>query len=123
MSTYTRLFADADGRARFEDCELRLSPEHPRLDQLGVSDRMPAIAAFFVRAPAGGSHPEQPESRRQLVVGLTGECTVTASGETRLVRPGDVLLVEDTDGFGHSSQTTDGFTALMIPLGDQPEAA
>ena len=119
MPTYVRLFADADGHARFEDCELQLSPESPRLDQLGVSEPLPASAAFFVRAPAGGSHPEQPESRRQLVVGLSGECTVTASGETRVVRPGDVLLVEDTDGFGHSSQTTEGFTALMIPLGDQ----
>jgi quercetin dioxygenase-like cupin family protein len=118
MSTYLRLFADADGHARFEDCELTLSPERPRLDQLGVSEPLPALAAFFVRAPAGGSHPEQPESRRQLVVGLSGSCTVTASGETRVVRPGDVLLVEDTDGVGHSSETTEGFTALMIPLGE-----
>jgi hypothetical protein len=122
MSTYTRLYADAEGRARFEDCEMRLSPENPQLDQLSTSEPLRTSAAVFVRAPAGGGHPEQPESRRQLVVVLSGACTVTASGETRVGLPGDVLLVEDTDGFGHSSQTDVGFTALMLVLEDQGPA-
>ena len=32
------------------------------------------------------------------------------------VAPGDVLLVEDTEGSGHSSRTGPGFTAIMISL-------
>ena len=41
---------------------------------------------------------------------------VTATGETRTFGPGDVLLVEDTDGFGHSSNTPDGFVAAFVVL-------
>ncbi len=59
MVPITRLYADADGHARFEDVEIALFP------------------AFG---------------------------------------PGDVLLVEDTDGFGHSSRTPDGFVAAFVVL-------
>ena len=41
---------------------------------------------------------------------------VTATGETRIFGPGDVLLVEDTEGFGHSSRTSDGFVAAFVVL-------
>ncbi len=81
-----------------------------------MSEPLRALAAMVVRAPAGGGHPEQPEDGRRLVVVLSGECEVTASGETVVGRPGDVLLVEDTTGTGHSSSTTTGFEALMIVL-------
>ncbi len=47
---------------------------------------------------------------------LSGTCTITATGETRSFGPGDVLLVEDTTGSGHSSTTSDGFTALLASL-------
>ena len=47
---------------------------------------------------------------------MSGEVEITASGETRVGRPGDVLLVEDTEGSGHSSRTGPGFTAIMISL-------
>jgi quercetin dioxygenase-like cupin family protein len=72
--------------------------------------------AVVFSAPAGNGHPEQPESRRQLAVVLSGTCNVVASGETRTCRPGDVLLVEDTDGEGHSIWTDEGATFLMIAL-------
>ena len=83
---------------------------------LSVSTPLLASAVVVVRAPAGGGHPEQPEARRQLAVLLSGHCTITATGETRSCGPGDVLLVEDTTGPGHSSTTSDGFTALLISL-------
>jgi hypothetical protein len=56
------------------------------------------------------------EARRQLAVLLSGSCTITATGETRCCGPGDVLLVEDTTGWGHSGDTSDGFTVLLISL-------
>ncbi|HLK95175.1 MAG TPA: cupin domain-containing protein, partial [Nocardioidaceae bacterium] len=77
---------------------------------------LPASAAVVICAPAGGGHPQQPEARRQLAVMLSGTCTITATGETRSFGPGDVLLVEDTTGSGHSSTTSDGFTALLVSL-------
>lgn len=116
MPQFIRLYSDPDGAARFEDWVVPLTPEHPAIDELSVSVPLAADAAVFVQAPPGGGHAQQPEARRQLVVILAGECDVTASGETRTGRPGDVMLVEDTTGPGHSSQTRAGFLGLMIAL-------
>jgi quercetin dioxygenase-like cupin family protein len=116
MPTFIRLYTDADGKARFGDWNVTLTPERPALDELGISDPLVASALVFVRAPAGGGHGQQPEARRQLAVVLAGECEVTASGETRVGRPGDVIRIEDTTGEGHSSRTSEGFLAAMVVL-------
>ena len=111
-----RLFADEDGKARFEGWGPELLPEVPGPGELSASAPLLASAALGGGGPGGGGHPEQPESGRRLVVVLAGECEVTASGETVVGRPGDVLLVEDTTGTGHSSRSATGFEALMIVL-------
>jgi hypothetical protein len=116
MLRYTRLFTDEQGMARFDDVDVLLHPDNPSPDTLSVSEPMPASAVLFGRAPAGGSHPEQPESRRQLMICLSGSGEITASGETRVFRPGDVLLVEDVEGVGHSSSTSEGFTVVAVVL-------
>ena len=116
MLQYTRLFSDEQGVARFEDVEVRLHPDDPRPDALSLSEPIPATAVLFGRAPAGGSHTEQPESRRQLMICLSGSGEITASGETRTFGPGDVLLVEDVEGVGHSSATVEGFTVIAVVL-------
>jgi quercetin dioxygenase-like cupin family protein len=116
MPAFLRLATDDTGRARFSDWDPAVRPEHPEPHGLSVSTPLLASAVVVVRAPAGGGHPEQPEARRQLAVLLSGHCTITATGETRSCGPGDVLLVEDTTESGHSSTTSDGFTALLISL-------
>jgi quercetin dioxygenase-like cupin family protein len=114
MVRYTRLFSDEQGTARFEDVDVALDPDDPAPHELSVSEPMPATAVLFGRAPPGGSHPQQPESRRQLIVCLSGSGEITASGESRVFRAGDVLLVEDVDGVGHSSSTSEGFTVVAV---------
>ena len=116
MVPVTRLYADRDGHARFEDTEIALAPDDPPPDQMSMSQPWPASAVLFGRGPAGGSHADQPEHRRQLVVGISGRVEVTASGETRTFGPGDVLLVEDTEGSGHSSRSAEGFLAAFVVL-------
>jgi hypothetical protein len=113
---YTRLFTGGDGTSRFEDVEVPLHPETPSPDELAVSGPLQASAVLFAAAPANGSHGDQPESRRQLIIGLSGTSEVTAGGETRTFTPGDMLLAEDLEGVGHSSRTTDGFTAVVVVL-------
>jgi hypothetical protein len=83
---------------------------------MSVSHPWPAAAVLLGHGPAGGSHPKQPEHRRQLVIGISGRVEVTATGETRTFGPGDILLVEDIKGSGHSSHTPDGFTAAFVVL-------
>jgi hypothetical protein len=116
MPQYTRLFSDAQGQARFEDVQVAFEPDDPHPDEFSVSAPMAARAVLFGRAPAGGSHPEQPEARRQIMICIEGSGEITASGETRTFRVGDVLLVEDVDGVGHSSSTAEGFTVVVVVL-------
>jgi hypothetical protein len=116
MVRYTRLFTHDDGYSRFEDIDVPLTPDVPVPGQLSVSDPMPAAAVLFAAAPADDSHPEQPEARRQLIIGLTGSVEVITRDETRVFGPGDALLAEDLDGPGHASHTSDGFTAVVVVL-------
>jgi quercetin dioxygenase-like cupin family protein len=122
MLPITRLYADEHGLARFQDIEISFAPDDPPPDVMSVSEPWQASAVLFGRGPAGGSHPEQPEHQRQLIVGISGTVEITASGETRTFRPGDVLLVEDTTGVGHSSRSSEGFTAAVVQL-EPPHAA
>ena len=116
MVPITRLYADDDGHARFEDIEIPLVPDDPPPDAMSVSQPWQAVAVLLGHGPAGGSHPKQLEHWRQLVIGISGRVEVTATCETRTFGPGDILLVEDTKGFGHSSRTSDGFVAAFVVL-------
>jgi hypothetical protein len=115
MSTFLRITNDEHGLARFTNLDVALRPEP---DGLTMSAPIAVSNALVFNAPPGHGHPEQPEARRQLAVILAGSCTVTASGQTRTGRPGDLMLVEDTVGAGHSSTTYEGCTVLMIALAD-----
>lgn len=117
----TRLYSDKQGHSRFEDVDVVFAPEDPPLGATSVSEQLSAAAVLFARAKAGGGHGEQPEDQRQLAVGISGTAEITASGETRTFGRGDVLLIEDTEGFGHSSRTTDGFVAAIIVLAPPPD--
>ena len=116
MLPVTRLYADEHGHARFEDVEICLAPDDPPPDVMSVSEAWQASGVLFGRGAAGGSHSEQPEHRRQLVIGVSGTVEVTATGETRTFGPGDVLLVEDTTGVGHSSRSSEGFVGAFVLL-------
>jgi hypothetical protein len=48
MVPVTRLHADRDGHARFEDTEIALAPDDPPPDQMSMSQPWPAFLAAFV---------------------------------------------------------------------------
>ena len=107
MSTYPRLYVDADVESHFEDLEIDLAstdyaPPAPPLD---LASFTPATQFGFMRAPAGWSSDWHPSATRNIFFVLSGEWDVTASdGETRRFAAGSVLLVEDTSGTGHASR-------------------
>lgn len=113
---YTRLFTGPDGTSVFEDIDVPLSPDPPLPHELSIAAPFGLPNVIVAGGPAGGSHQEQPESRRQLIIGLTGSAEVIANGVTRILGPGDILLAEDTEGRGHSSRSTEGFTAVVVVL-------
>ena len=118
-----RLFTDAGGESRFEDAEIELiASDYVSLaPPLYLSDSRAATQFAFMKAPAGWASDWHPSSGRNLFFVLSGEWEVTASdGETRRFVVGNVLLVEDTSGKGHSSRVvseTDSLAA-MVQLGN-----
>ena len=79
----------------------------PPAPPLYLATATPANELSFMKAPAGWSSDWHPSSGRNLFFVISGEWEVTAgNGEARRFGVGGVLLVEDTEGKGHSSRVT-----------------
>ena len=102
---YIRVYNDADGRSRFEDCEISFAsavfaPPAPPLD---VSTAVPAREMLFIQFAAGWTDPAHPSPARQWMFILSGRGETTAGDETRAWGPGVVFLLEDTSPPGHAT--------------------
>lgn len=85
-----RLWTGPDGRSHVERTTLPLDLARPAAD-VSISESPPGAALDWHDAP-----------HRQLVLTLSGTLDfVTRDGETFTLRPGDILLAEDTTGSGH----------------------
>jgi quercetin dioxygenase-like cupin family protein len=102
---YLRVYSDADGESHFEDVRVATSARRSPVSEarVEVSEPFPVTGLLFRHVVAdhdpGTPHPAP---RRQFVVHLAGAAEITVSdGERRRIKPGDVVLVEDTTGKGH----------------------
>ncbi len=115
-----RLFADEAGESHFEDIEIDMStiqyaPPAPALD---ISEPTEASRFFWFRFPKDWHDAAHPSPRRQLFVVLEGQVEGwTSTGDARIFKPGDRLLMEDTIGRGHGARPLNGEAlALVIAL-------
>jgi quercetin dioxygenase-like cupin family protein len=70
--------------------------------------RTDVIAIHFKETPAHSSYDWHPDPEPQYVITLSGTLEFTTpSGETFVLRPGDVLLAEDNVGAGHKWRLID----------------
>ena len=70
--------------------------------------RTDVIAIHFKETPAHSSYDWHPDPEPQYVITLSGTLEFTTpSGETFVLRPGDVLLAEDNVGTGHKWRLID----------------
>jgi hypothetical protein len=120
-ASYTRLFTDEVGVARFEDLDVELAPGFavPPAEPLHSAPFLPTEGSLWVGAPTGwrGDAPH-PAPRRQLFVTVRGEYQVTAGdGSIRRFPVGSVLLLEDTTGTGHSTRITSGEDCIVFAVG------
>jgi hypothetical protein len=96
------LYTDATGESHFRDIEIDWVEER-RGSKL--SKRLPATGLFFRETKADNDLDFHNAPRRQYIVNLDAGVRLTASdGESRVIGPGEVILVEDTTGKGHRSQ-------------------
>ena len=110
MAIY-RVFSDANGESHIEDLKLE---EHPELGALlNVSE---VRVQEFDGSRQMDFHP-LPE--RRLIIHLSGEVEIGASdGAKRVLRAGDIRLMEDVTGKGHSHHDLSPSGAVYILLND-----
>lgn len=110
------LYADDDGETHWRDIEVEWV-ETRNFSKL--SARLPATGLIFRQTSADYDLDWHPAPRRQYIVNLDGGVKITASdGEVREIGAGEVILVEDTSGKGHLSQSIGGKMrhSLFIPI-------
>ncbi|MGH7418570.1 MAG: hypothetical protein ACREKB_12415 [Candidatus Rokuibacteriota bacterium] len=99
------LYTDASGESHFRDLEVEWA-EETRSGKL--SKRLPATGIIFRQVPPTYDLDWHPAPRRQYIINLDAGVRLTASdGESRVIGPGEVVLVEDTTGKGHLSKAVD----------------
>jgi hypothetical protein len=118
QARYLRLYTDVGGESHFEDLEMALLPVDfaPPAALLNLARFLPTGQSLWVGLPVGwGGETPHPSPYRQIFCVLQGECEVTASdGSLRLFAAGNVLLLEDTWGKGHSTHVTSKVDVLIF---------
>lgn len=105
MIRCVRIWTGRDGNSLFEAGTIDLAGGE-RGDVL--SDKALASSISFRETKSGGTFAPHDAPVRQLVITLSGTLEFrTASGQTFVIRPGDILLAEDTAGTGHSWRLID----------------
>ncbi|OPY84841.1 MAG: hypothetical protein A4E71_02481 [Smithella sp. PtaU1.Bin162] len=97
-----RLYTGEDGESHFADIEIELEDGGP----IGkLSKKIKATGIIFRETPADYDYDWHNAPQRQFIIMLDAGVEITvSSGETRIVKAGEVLLVEDTKGRGHVSK-------------------
>jgi hypothetical protein len=100
------LYVDEKGDSHFRDINVDAESEGPGGK---VSKRFPATGIIFRTTSSAYNYDWHTAPRRQYIINLDAAVRITASdGESRVIGPGEIFLVEDTQGKGHVSQAVDG---------------
>ena len=100
MIRCVRIWTGSDGNSQFEEGAIDLT-DGARGDLLSGSSS--TISVSFQETRSGGRFAWHDAPARQFVITLSGTLDFqTRSGEHFMIRPGDILLAEDTTGSGHS---------------------
>jgi quercetin dioxygenase-like cupin family protein len=118
---YTRVYTDADGETHFEDLETAGRTGQARESDLvgTVSETFPVSGIYFREVVQESSDEPHNAPFPLFIIGLRGRFSVEVSdGEVREFAPGEVLLVEDTTGKGHTTRRVgdEPRATLMAPL-------
>lgn len=117
---YTRLYADEAGESHFEDVEVEFQEVDyaPPAPPMGLSEMVKATQTGFLLASLDWKGETwHPVSVRQFMVVVAGRFAATVSdGNRREFGIGEVLLLDDTHGKGHSTEVLgdeDGVVAVI----------
>lgn len=99
---FVQLYTGEDGESHFRDVEVEMKDAGSR----GQNSELTKATGIFFSISGADYHLDWHNApRRQFVIILEGEVEITASdGTRRQLRPGDVMLADDTNGRGHISR-------------------
>ncbi len=108
---FYRFYSDDDGESHVEDVNLEERPDLAAM--LNVSE-------VTVRDFDGSRHMDfHPLPERRLIIHLSGEVQIGASdGSQRVLRAGDIRLMEDVSGKGHKHDDLSPSSAVYVVLED-----
>jgi quercetin dioxygenase-like cupin family protein len=107
-----RVYCGDDGVTHFEDVDWPMAPTS--VEGYDRSAELSAVLTMFASQPPGYFADWHPAPSRRLFVLISGSAEIGVSdGTTRRLAPGDVALLEDVAGPGHT----------MRVLGDTPRMA
>jgi len=115
---YSRLVPTADGGSRFDEVSIPFELKNfaPPAQPFSVSPLSEAIECGFLHLPVGWYGEMHPSPIRMWIFVLQGSMRFEASnGDTREIRPGSALLLEDTVGRGHVSRVLSD-TAVILAV-------
>src|SRR6202048_4137482 len=105
MIRCVRIWTGDDQNSYFEEGVIELAAD-PRGDWL--SGKLAVATISFQETASGGAFAWHTAPVRQLVITLSGTLDFqTRGGEHFLLKPGDILLAEDTAGGGHTWRLVD----------------
>lgn len=124
MASTLRIWASEDGESHLEDFELPFEESDflPPSPPMHLTSRTSAAVYFVAWVPPGWRADWHPTPVRELAVYLAGEGEIEASdGTVRALRPGTILLVDDTTGRGHIARVTgtDEMLVVIVTLPNQ----
>jgi quercetin dioxygenase-like cupin family protein len=105
MIRCVRIWTGDDQNSHFEEGSIELEPgAHGDL----LSSKLVTAQASFQETAAGGTLAWHTAPVRQLVITLSGTLDFqTRGGQHFMLKPGDILLAEDTAGGGHTWRLVD----------------
>lgn len=125
LLSYARLYTGESNETHFEDVSVTFTHKDYGTNiptvWLSQGGLMNVAGLHFVSMPAGWDGGEwHPAPARQFIIPLSGEMEFeTSDGEKRVFGPGDILLVEDTEGKGHISRMVSSsigvFAVIPVP--------
>jgi quercetin dioxygenase-like cupin family protein len=127
VQRHIHIYSDAAGESHFADIEVQFTEGDfaPPAPPLFTSSPVEARQTLFFHAPVGWFGDWHPTPARQYFVALSGDLEVHVSdGELRHVRGGDVVLLEDLAGRGHTTRVVSDVpaTAIIVQLAPASDA-
>ena len=105
-----RLYTGEDGQAHFEDLDM---PD----GEAETEARKAGGVMTFRSFPDGSFSDWHTGPQRQYIIVLAGQMEIgIGDGAKRIFNPGDILLVEDLTGQGHTTRSVGNRIAASVPL-------